>query len=146
MSGYLKIPLLLYCILSGVSLHSQIPDQIQRVLDRQVKSWNTGDIEDFMGGYKQSESLSFIGANGMTKGWHNTLQRYKNAYPTKEKMGKLEFNIIEGKNLGDMYYLVHGEYILKYPSSESTGFFSLVFEKTDMTWHIISDHSSASQR
>ena len=36
-------------------------------------------------------------------GWENTLERYKNSYPTKESMGKLKFEFLDLKLISEKY-------------------------------------------
>ena len=44
---------------------------IQSILDNQTKSWNKGDLDAFMVGYLNSDSLVFIGKSGPTYGYKN---------------------------------------------------------------------------
>ena len=52
---------------------------IQAILDNQITAWNKGDIDAFMVGYLESDSLVFIGKSGPTYGYQNTLANYKKA-------------------------------------------------------------------
>ena len=56
--------------------------QIRQLLDEQTTAWNRGDIESFMKGYWENDSLMFIGKGGVTYGWINTLNNYKKIIPT----------------------------------------------------------------
>jgi hypothetical protein len=67
---------------------------IRQVMHNQQEAWNRADIETFMEGYWKSDSLKFIGRNGITYGWQTTLDNYKKGYPTPEAMGKLTFTIL----------------------------------------------------
>src|SRR5688500_11839057 len=69
----------------------------REILDRQAVSWNKGDLPGFMEGYWKSDSLQFIGKNGVTYGWQKTLQNYQQTYPNAEAMGKLTFTILSVK-------------------------------------------------
>jgi len=42
---------------------------IQAILDNQITAWNKGDIDAFMVGYLESDSLVFIGKSGPTDGY-----------------------------------------------------------------------------
>jgi hypothetical protein len=77
------------------------------------KAWNRGDIENFMKGYWENDSLMFIGKNGITYGWTNTLNNYKKGYPDTAAMGKLSFNINTVKRLSKEYYYVVGKWHLQ---------------------------------
>lgn len=76
---------------------SQDETIIRSEIEKQRLAWNRGDIEGFMNGYWQSDSLMFIGKSGVTYGWKNTLGNYKRGYPDTAAMGKLDFNILRLK-------------------------------------------------
>jgi hypothetical protein len=116
--------------------------EIMQVLNQQAISWNEGNLEKYMEGYWKSDSLQFIGKNGITKGWDATLNRYKKSYPDKVTMGVLSFDIISNEELNDKYYFVVGTWHLKREKDELKGYFSLIWKKIDGKWLIISDHSS----
>ena len=125
-------------------LDAQEKSIILEELKQQEEYWNGGDINRFMDTYYKSDSISFTSSNGVNYGWTNILERYKKAYPTKKEMGRLEFELIELRPLSDTHYLCLGKYTLRYPESTSNGFFSLLWQKIDEKWKIISDHTSAS--
>ena len=110
-------------------LHSTDFSVIEKILDMQVKAWNEGNIEKFMEGYWNSDSLSFVGKNGVTKGRKATLERYKKTYPDKATMGKLTFTLISKEKLGPENYLVIGKWDLKREKDSVGGHFSLVWKK-----------------
>jgi hypothetical protein len=116
--------------------------EINKVLAMQVKAWNEGNIEKFMEGYWNSDSLSFVGKNGITKGWKATLDRYKKTYPDKAAMGKLTFTLLFKEKLGPENYLVIGKWHLLREKDEVGGHFSLIWKKIKNKWYIISDHTS----
>jgi len=41
-------------------------------MNEQEKSWNSGDIDDFMSKYWNDDSLIFIGKSGINYGWKKT--------------------------------------------------------------------------
>ena len=115
---------------------------IRQLLDRQTRDWNRGNIDAFMIGYWQSDSLMFIGKSGVTYGWKNTLENYKKNYPDTSAMGKLSFNIITVKKLSREYYHVVGKWHLKRTIGDLSGHYTLLFKKIKGEWVIVSDHSS----
>ena len=115
---------------------------IRQLLDRQTRDWNRGNIDAFMIGYWQSDSLMFIGKSGVTYGWKNTLENYKKNYPDTSAMGKLSFNIITVKKLSGEYYHVVGKWHLKRTIGDLSGHYTLLFKKIKGEWVIVSDHSS----
>ncbi|MEO6406451.1 MAG: nuclear transport factor 2 family protein [Ferruginibacter sp.] len=115
---------------------------IRATLHSQQAAWNNGDLEKFMDGYWQSDSLMFIGKTGVTYGWQNTLNNYKKGYPDTAAMGKLHFDIIQVKPLSAIYYSVVGKWHLSRSIGDLQGHFTLLFRKIKNKWVIVSDHSS----
>ncbi len=125
--------------------HQQLPDKqkIMHVLINQKEAWNRGDLVEYMQGYWQSDSLVFIGKSGINKGWNNTLYNYQQSYPTKEKMGKLSFDIISVEVLSKTWAHVTGKWVLTRSKKEILGgHFTLLFKKINNVWLIVSDHTS----
>lgn len=125
-------------------LFSQSKDEkkILSILDNQTKAWNAGDLEKFMIGYHESDSLMYIGKSGVTYGYDATLNSYKKNYAGPEKMGKLTFEILHLKKLGHKHYLVVGKWSLKRTAGDVGGHYTLTFEKQKGNWVVIADHSS----
>ena len=115
---------------------------IRKILDTQTESWNKGDLENFMKGYWENDSLMFIGKSGITYGYTNTLNNYKKGYPDATAMGKLTFNIITVKRLSGKYYHVVGKWHLKRTIGDLSGHYTLLFKKVSGNWVVIADHSS----
>jgi ketosteroid isomerase-like protein len=135
---------LVFFLLSSIQLFAQSKDEltIRRILGEQTAAWNRGDIEGFMKGYWENDSLMFIGKSGVTYGWTNTLNNYKKGYPDTTAMGKLSFNIILVKRLSEKYYQVVGKWYLSRSIGDLSGHYTLLFEKINSRWVIIADHSS----
>ncbi|WP_229310434.1 YybH family protein [Leadbetterella byssophila] len=122
---------------------AQEREKILEVMSRQEKYWNEGNIPAFMQDYWKSDSLKFIGKNGVTKGWQATMDRYLKTYPDKASMGTLKFDIKEVEFLSDKAAWVLGQFYLTRPEKgDLTGFFTLIFKKINQRWVIVSDHSS----
>lgn len=116
--------------------------EIGSLLTRQTQAWNAGNIDGFMQTYWQSDSLMFVGKEGVTWGWKNTLEHYKKSYPGKAAMGELTFDIIKLKRLSDQYYFVVGKWMLKRTAGNLSGHYNLLIQKINGEWKIIADHSS----
>lgn len=131
-------------LLSSSVAFSQSKDEqtIRAILDRQTQDWNTGNIDGFMKGYWENDSLMFIGKSGITYGWTNTLNNYKKGYPDTAAMGKLAFNILEVKKLSGEYFHVVGKWHLKRSIGDLNGHYTLLFRKIKGEWVIVADHSS----
>ncbi|MFO1063756.1 MAG: nuclear transport factor 2 family protein [Pirellulales bacterium] len=115
---------------------------IRQTLDKQIEAWNSGDIDGFMTTYWKSDSLTFSSGGSTTRGWQATLDRYKNKYNSREKMGTLRFGELEIQTLSDHVALVLGTWHLTLKPENMEGNFSLVMKKFDGIWLIVHDHSS----
>lgn len=114
---------------------------IRAVLSKQQEAWNKGDIDGFMEGYWKSDSLLFIGST-VQRGWQQTIERYRKTYPSRDAMGKLQFEIRLVEKLSAEAYLVSGTYTLFRASDQPTGPFTLLFRKKNNKWVIVYDHTS----
>ena len=134
----------LFLLTVGLNVAAQSKDEqaIRSLMDRQSAAWNRGDVEAFMNGYWENDSLMFIGKSGVTYGWTNTLNNYKKGYPDKTAMGQLTFTLIQVKPLSKKYYHVVGKWHLKRSIGDVGGHFTLLFKKVKGNWVIIADHSS----
>ncbi len=115
---------------------------IQKILSNQINAWNSGNVDAFMVGYWESDSLVFIGKSGITYGYNKTLANYKKNYPDKSHMGKLQFDIISINPIDKSHYFIIGKWHLKRTVGDLEGHFTLLFKKINGIWNIIADHSS----
>lgn len=116
--------------------------EILQILGAQEKAWNEGNIDEFMHGYWENDSLVFVGKNGLTYGYNNTLANYKKNYPDKTHMGKLKFTIISKQALGSQFFSIIGKWELTRTVGNLSGHYTLLLKKINGEWKIISDHSS----
>ena len=130
----------LFVIKSQAQKHDE--GEIRNLLVQQTETWNRGDINGFMQTYWQNDSLMFIGKEGITWGWKNTLERYKKGYPDKETMGQLSFDVIQVKKLSAEYFFVVGKWMLKRNAGDLSGHYNLLMKRIKGQWKIIADHSS----
>ena len=95
---------------------------VRAVLDTQVEAWNRGDLEGFMAGYWRSPDLVFCSGATVTRGWDETLARYRKRYQSEgREMGRLRFDGIEILTLGADAALARG------------------------AWRIVHDHTSSGE-
>ncbi len=137
--------ILLFCLLLlSVKVYSQSEDEkhIRDILARQVDAWNRGNIDEFMIGYWESDSLMFIGKSGITYGYQNTLRNYKKGYSDTAQMGKLKFDILQVKQISDDAWFVVGKWFLKRSVGDVGGHYTLLFRRIRGQWVIVADHSS----
>ena len=79
---------LLLCLFMSITINvfgqKEIESEaIKTMMLQQSSDWNEGNIDAFMQGYWQSDSLMFIGSRGITYGWKATLDSYKKGYPDR---------------------------------------------------------------
>lgn len=134
--------LLLLCFPVVLLAQSRDEKKIRTILDQQTKAWNNGDLDQFMLGYWEADSLMYIGKAGVTYGYQATLQAYKKNYAGPDQMGNLSFRILHTQRLGRKHYLVVGKWMLKRRAGDLSGHYTLTFEKRNGSWVIIADHSS----
>jgi filamentous hemagglutinin family protein len=134
--------LLSFCSVMGSQAQSKNETTIRNILNEQTGAWNKGDINGFMKGYWENDSLMFIGKTGITYGWTNTLNNYKKGYPDTAAMGKLTFTLLSVKQLSKRHYHVVGKWFLKRSIGDVGGHYTLLFQKINGRWVIIADHSS----
>jgi ketosteroid isomerase-like protein len=140
----MKKVLLLIGILISVSSIAQTKDEqiIRSMLADQISFWNKGDIPGFMQGYWDNDSLVFVGKNGPTYGYNNTLRNYQKNYPNKDYMGILNFDILSVQPMEKDHYFVIGKFMLQRKVGDASGHFTLIFRRIKGVWKIVSDHSS----
>ena len=139
-------PLVLFLLLGSFSIislaQSNDTSNIKKVLDDQVLAWNRGSVDDFMKGYWNHDSLTFVGKNGISYGYKNALNNYKKNYNDQSHMGKLFFTLLEMKRLSKDYYFIIGKWFLKRSLGDIGGIYTLLFRKINGKWVIVSDHTS----
>ncbi|MBL0154736.1 MAG: nuclear transport factor 2 family protein [Chitinophagaceae bacterium] len=140
----MKKLLLPFFVLLSFSVSAQSADEteIRNLLDKQTAAWNRGDIEGFMHGYWENDSLMFIGKSGVTYGYQQTLANYKKGYPDAAAMGQLSFVLIKLMPISTDYFHVTGKWFLKRTIGDVGGHYTLLFRKINGHWVIVADHSS----
>lgn len=140
----MKFIFTIFSLFTLLSLSAQNKDEriIRSILSDQTTQWNKGNIEGFMKGYWDNDSLMFIGQNGPKYGFKTTLENYKKNYPDTVAMGKLSFNILKVQQVSTDYYFVLGKWMLQRSIGNLDGYYTLLFRRINKKWVIISDHSS----
>ncbi len=128
----------------AVSAQTPTTDEgvIRAILANQTAQWNRGNIDGYMVGYWQSDSLVFIGKSGPTYGYNATLARYKKAYPDAARMGQLTSTILSVRSLSPEWAYVTGSWALKRVAGDVSGYYTLLLRKIAGEWVIVEDHSS----
>jgi len=142
--------LLIISILMGINIQAKstpvdtamIKNQIQKLLNDQCEAWNKGDINGYMEGYWQSDSMLFTSGGNLQYGWKATLEKYKNTYNSREKMGVLKFSDLKFFILAEDAVWLVGQWDLKRENEILSGIFTLIVRKFNDKWKIIHDHTS----
>jgi ketosteroid isomerase-like protein len=115
------------------------------VLNKSAGDWNRGDLDAFATSYKNSPDILFIG-HKISRGYAQMLAAYKTGYPTREKMGTLNFSQLEVQPLDEHFATVTGHFHLERTPAgggNADGYFLLVMEKTSAGWKIVRDDTTA---
>jgi len=141
---FISIALFFSCSASAQNslLQSKDDSVIRKMLATQVLEWNKGNIEGYMKGYWESDSLIFIGSTEQRYGYKATLQRYKTTYPTVAHMGRLTLTVFSIQKLSDEYYFVVGRWGLQRSMGDVGGPYSLLVKRVNGELVIVVDHSS----
>lgn len=138
----MKIKFVFLLVFVSGLIFAQPEKEIRQLLAEQQKAWNNGDIDGFMEYYWKSDSLRFMTKEKVTKGWSATLKRYKQGYPDKAAMGKLDFDILSVEVLSADHALVTGKWTVVASNEKQSGHFNLLFRRMNGEWRIVLDHTS----
>ena len=118
--------------------------EILRVLEDQAAAWNRGDLDAFLSGYRRSAETVFAGGGKVHRGFDAMARRYREAYPTTEKMGRLSFSDLTFERLEADEAVVTGTWELDIAGAEKRprGVFALIWRKLPEGWKIVHDHTS----
>lgn len=139
---YTLILLLFTTVIVAQSSENKDFQAVRQVLATQQAAWNRGDIDAFMEYYWKSPDLQFLGSNGPTYGWQNTLERYNKTYSSLDLMGKLQFDILKMNQRSKKVISVVGKFTLARKNDQPSGYFLLIFQKIKGNWVIVADHTS----
>ncbi len=144
------LPATLLVVLSAACTATQTPASdsvrdVKAVWTAQVDAWNRGDLDGFMAGYWKSPDLVFFSNGTETRGWQETLDRYRARYQGEgRQMGTLDFPQLDLSMLGPEAALARGRWRLKMSDGkESSGMTTVIFRKLPEGWRIVHDHSTA---
>ena len=115
----------------------------------QRDAWNRADIDAFMQGYWRSDDLRFAGGDSYRTGWQATIERYRKTYPDAAAMGRLDFDLVEVRELAPDAVYVFGKWALERkqdaPGRAPHGLFTLIVERKDGRWVVTRDHTSSAE-
>jgi ketosteroid isomerase-like protein len=144
MKKQILFSLLIALTINVFGQNNQEVEAIKTMMLQQTKDWNAGNIDAFMQGYWQSDSLMFIGSRGITYGWQATLDNYKKRYPDRATMGMLKFDYLKMDffNKKTTCWLLGQWHLTRPEKGDIGGYFTLMLKKIKGKWLIVSDHTS----
>ncbi len=116
---------------------------ILALLEAQDDAWNNGDIDGFMTGYWRSPDLRFASGGDVTRGFDETLNRYKTRYASRALMGTLNTTGHEIVMLSEDAAIAHGAWRLERAGDAPSGLYTLVLRKIAGQWVIVSDTTTS---
>jgi ketosteroid isomerase-like protein len=134
-------------LLTGCARPAADHPEIRSVLAKQSDAWNRGDLEGYMQGYWKSDETVFRSPKGETRGWQAVLDRYRQSYPSRDKMGQLTFQGLQVSQTADDLAEVSGRYCLKPADPKAavqTGRFYLTMRRINGAWVIVKDYTIGS--
>jgi uncharacterized protein (TIGR02246 family) len=147
MQRLLALGLLILCVPLAAAADTAATTAARNVLAVQRDAWNRGDIDAFMQGYARSDTIRFAGGDRFNYGWQATLESYRKGYPNAAAMGKLDFELVEVRELSPDVVYVFGKWHLTRDGDASDkaphGLFTLIVERANGVWAITRDHTSA---
>lgn len=127
--------------LNFVAAQNEDEATIKAILTEQEKAWSNNDLEGFMEGYWESDSLTYYSGGKITQGWRTTLDNYKKGYSSKKETGTLNFQIDAMTKINSDAYYVMGQYFLTRDAGDKNGTFMIIFKRIAGQWKIIADSS-----
>jgi len=120
---------------------------IKKVLDKQERDWNKGDLDAFLEGYWNSPNVVFQSGGNRNVGFDAMRERYRKRYKAEGKaMGRVAFSEVEIQTLGPDSAFVRGRWDLTMPDGKKPGgLFTLIFRKLPEGWKIVHDHTSVAE-
>jgi uncharacterized protein (TIGR02246 family) len=112
---------------------------VTKVLLAQETAWNNGDLDGYLARYKDAPDTQAI-LGSAARGLDTIRNAFRQNFPNRDSMGKLENSEVEVRALGDNFTLVTGRYQLsrsKRGGGDATGTFTEIFEKTTAGWQVI---------
>ena len=111
-------------------------------LSASAEAWNNADLAGHIRPY--ADNATFMGGNGPIQGRDRVGEALARSFWRDGKpKQQLSFDRIEVRPLGDRHALSTGHFVLTGGGeADRSGWFSLIWEKTEAGWQILHDHSS----
>ncbi|TXS90594.1 YybH family protein [Parahaliea aestuarii] len=106
-------------------------------------TWNTGDINRYIGSYEQTGDFALYYSGGQNLGIESARELYLTTWPTKQAMGEFEVFNVTARILSPTTALSHGLFQHRFPDKTVDGNFTLVWRlRDDGDWEIAHEHSA----
>jgi ketosteroid isomerase-like protein len=128
---------------AGATPNAEDVVAVRATLDAQVAAWNRCDLEGFMAGYWPSEHLVFMTREGSTRGFRETLERYRRSYDRPESFGRLTFEDLRFERIDAETMLALGGWRLGDAAAAPHGRFALVLRRFAEGWRVVSDYTTS---
>lgn len=118
---------------------------LRQLLGDQQEAWNRGDLEGFMAGYAQTDTLRFASGGSVRTGWQEALDSYRSGYPDRAAMGELTFDDVDVQVMTKEWALIFGRWTLEREKDRPSGLFTLIAHRKGPSseWKIVHDHTSS---
>lgn len=141
------------------------------VLDAQAAAWNAADLDAYMEGYAQTDSLRFASGGNLRQGWEAALASYRAGYADADAMGRLAFSspesvpvpgvaprptpvhitpLCDGPETPPRWALALGRWHLTREGEAAIdaphGLFTLLLERRAEGWRVVHDHTSLARK
>ncbi len=137
------------CLLTACSQHSKTKFEakveeaaIRSVISAAQIAWNNGDIDAFMEGFWKSDSLQFISARGLSRGWEATRENYIKGFPERSSMGTVSYEILSLTSLAPNIFILTSRYEITQEVGKREGIFTAIFRKINGKWLAVHYHAS----
>lgn len=134
--------IILAMVMGGCAKPGDQPE-IRAVLAQQETAWNKGDLDGFMSHYWNSDKLLFSSPRETTSGWPAVRERFRQSYPTPEKMGKLTYEIGKIARTGDDTAELAGRFRQNRPEGPQTGRFYRHLRRIAGRWVVVRDFTAS---
>ena len=135
--------LLLLCFFTPAFSQDRFERQVKESLEKQIKAWNSGRLEDAMGYYQNSPDLLWISKAGIERGYQPILNSYLQDFDDRSKMGEFTYTplAIEAISKKVVYFVYRWKIELN-GKKIMGGVSSQLWKHNKGRWLIYSEHAS----
>ena len=144
---------------------------VRALLGAQADAWNAADLDGYMAGYAQTDSLRFASGGNVRQGWEAALAAYRAGYADADAMGHFTFAapgsrpapggppppspiqitpLCDSPDTAPRWALAFGLWHLtragEAPEDAPHGLFTLLVERRPEGWRVVHDHTSSARK